>query len=49
MLSSQKKQKRQELARCETDYLRMRRTRLNNQAFTFIKTIGRGAFGEVSQ
>jgi serine/threonine protein kinase len=36
------------LRRKETNYLRMRRAKLNRKDFTKIKTIGVGAFGEVS-
>jgi serine/threonine protein kinase len=36
------------LRRKETNYLRMRRAKLNRKDFKKIKTIGLGAFGEVS-
>lgn len=32
----------------ETDFLRLKRTRLTASDFTSLKVIGRGAFGEVS-
>lgn len=38
---------RSELQAYETEHLRMRRARLGFQDFKYIKTIGRGAFGEV--
>jgi len=43
-----KEQMRMVLRRKETNYLRMRRAKLNRKDFTKIKTIGVGAFGEVS-
>eukprot|EP00047_Mylnosiga_fluctuans_P016944 m.57603 g.57603 ORF g.57603 m.57603 type:complete len:481 (-) comp6842_c0_seq4:388-1830(-) len=43
----QKAELRRELKASETDHLRMRRQRLGMQDFPVIKTIGRGAFGEV--
>lgn len=44
---AQKEARRQELKTRETEFLRIRRTKLGNQDFEPIKTIGRGAFGEV--
>jgi len=43
-----KEQMRMVLRRKETNYLRMRRAKLNRKDFKKIKTIGVGAFGEVS-
>ena len=43
-----KEQMRAVLRRKETNYLRMRRAKLNKNHFKKIKTIGIGAFGEVS-
>ena len=31
----------------ETEFLRLRRSKISCNDFTFLKTIGRGAFGEV--
>eukprot|EP00036_Acanthoecidae_sp_10tr_P011457 CAMPEP_0182926216 /NCGR_PEP_ID=MMETSP0105_2-20130417/11229_1 /TAXON_ID=81532 ORGANISM="Acanthoeca-like sp., Strain 10tr" /NCGR_SAMPLE_ID=MMETSP0105_2 /ASSEMBLY_ACC=CAM_ASM_000205 /LENGTH=511 /DNA_ID=CAMNT_0025064097 /DNA_START=109 /DNA_END=1644 /DNA_ORIENTATION=+ len=45
--AGEKEKRRQELKTRETEFLRIRRTRLGNQDFVPIKTIGRGAFGEV--
>jgi serine/threonine kinase 38 len=44
---SEKETRRKELKVRETEFLRIRRTKLGNQDFVPIKTIGRGAFGEV--
>ena len=43
-----KEQMREVLRRKETNYLRMRRAKLNKNHFKKLKTIGIGAFGEVS-
>jgi serine/threonine protein kinase len=40
-------QKRRELDKRETEYIRLRRLRLTHHSFETIKIIGRGAFGEV--
>lgn len=40
-------QKRRELDKRETEYIRSRRVRLTSHSFESIKVIGRGAFGEV--
>lgn len=42
-----KAQKRADLQKRETDFLRLRRTRLGPHDFNTLKVIGRGAFGEV--
>jgi serine/threonine kinase 38 len=47
MTDAQKEARRQELKARESEFLRIRRTKLGNQDFEPIKTIGRGAFGEV--
>lgn len=47
MTEEQKMARRQELKTRETEYLRIRRTKLGDSDFECIKTIGRGAFGEV--
>lgn len=43
----QKRIRRSEHARKETDFLRLKRTRLGLEDFESLKVIGRGAFGEV--
>ena len=43
-----KEKKRVEHAMKETDFLRLKRTRLGLGDFEMLKVIGRGAFGEVS-
>jgi len=45
--AAEKETRRKELQTRETEFLRIRRTKLGNQDFVPIKTIGRGAFGEV--
>jgi hypothetical protein len=47
---SEEKKKRQllSLGRKESQYLRLRRTRLGLEDFVTVKVIGKGAFGEVS-
>lgn len=45
--AAEKETRRKELQTRETEFLRIRRTKLGNQDFEPIKTIGRGAFGEV--
>lgn len=47
ILSLQKSRRRTEHARKETDFLRLKRTRLGLEDFDSLKVIGRGAFGEV--
>eukprot|EP00038_Savillea_parva_P027964 m.62496 g.62496 ORF g.62496 m.62496 type:complete len:501 (-) comp8092_c0_seq1:65-1567(-) len=47
MTPAQKEARRTELKERETQFLRIRRTKLTPQDFDTIKTIGRGAFGEV--
>ena len=44
----QKEAKRLEHAQKETEFLRLKRSRLGVDDFDPIKVIGRGAFGEVS-
>jgi serine/threonine kinase 38 len=44
---AEKEEKRKTHAAKETDYLRMKRTRLSVADFRSLKVIGRGAFGEV--
>ncbi|KAI6215403.1 hypothetical protein M3Y94_00381600 [Aphelenchoides besseyi] len=44
---SEKEEERKVQANRETDYLRLRRTRLSVSDFRSLKVIGRGAFGEV--
>lgn len=44
----EKEEKRRTHASKETDFLRMRRTKLSVADFHSLKVIGRGAFGEVS-
>ena len=47
-ISEQEREKlREEGQRKETEFLRLRRSKINIGDFEFIKTIGRGAFGEV--
>lgn len=43
----QKRMRRSEHARKETEFLRLKRTRLGLDDFESLKVIGRGAFGEV--
>lgn len=43
-----KKRQLQSLGRKESQYLRLRRTRLGLEDFVTVKVIGKGAFGEVS-
>lgn len=43
----QKRIRRSEHARKETEFLRLKRTRLGLEDFESLKVIGRGAFGEV--
>lgn len=45
--SLQKKLRRSQHARKETEFLRLKRTRLGLDDFESLKVIGRGAFGEV--
>jgi hypothetical protein len=45
----QKDERRQQHATKETEFLRLKRSRLGADDFDPIKVIGRGAFGEVSQ
>lgn len=44
----QKRLRRSQHARKETEFLRLKRTRLGLEDFESLKVIGRGAFGEVS-
>lgn len=44
----QKSERRQQHALKETEFLRLKRSRLGVDDFESIKVIGRGAFGEVS-
>lgn len=44
----QKQEKRQQHAQKETEFLRLKRSRLGVEDFEALKVIGRGAFGEVS-
>jgi len=44
----QKQEKRQQHATKETEFLRLKRSRLGVDDFEPLKVIGRGAFGEVS-
>merc|ERR1712142_875416 len=43
----QKQEKRQQHAQKETEFLRLKRTRIGRDDFESLKIIGRGAFGEV--
>ena len=43
----QKRVRRSQHARKETEFLRLKRTRLGLEDFESLKVIGRGAFGEV--
>lgn len=45
----QKVMRRSQHARKETEFLRLKRTRLGLDDFESLKVIGRGAFGEVGQ
>lgn len=45
----QKRIRRSQHARKETEFLRLKRTRLGLEDFESLKVIGRGAFGEVSK
>ena len=45
--SLQQEEKRKQHAQKETQFLRLRRSRLGKKDFKKLKTIGRGAFGEV--
>lgn len=47
-LCLQKVMRRSQHARKETEFLRLKRTRLGLDDFESLKVIGRGAFGEVS-
>ena len=44
----QKRIRRSQHARKETEFLRLKRTRLGLEDFESLKVIGRGAFGEVT-
>lgn len=44
---SQKQEKRNQHAQKETEFLRLKRSRLGVEDFEPLKVIGRGAFGEV--
>lgn len=44
---AQKQEKRQQHAQKETEFLRLKRSRLGVEDFEPLKVIGRGAFGEV--
>ena len=44
---SQQEERRKQHAQKETQFLRLRRSRLGKKDFKKLKTIGRGAFGEV--
>ena len=46
-LFKQKEEKRQQHAMKETEFLRLKRSRLGVHDFEPLKVIGRGAFGEV--
>lgn len=46
-LPVQKRIRRSQHARKETEFLRLKRTRLGLEDFESLKVIGRGAFGEV--
>lgn len=46
---SQKKESRSHLAKKETEFLRLRRSRIGKEDFDSLKVVGRGAFGEVSK
>ena len=48
-ISFQKQEKRQQHAAKETEFLRLKRSRLGVHDFEPLKVIGRGAFGEVSE
>ena len=48
MTDSQKQERRQIHAKKETEFLRLKRSRLGIEDFDSLKVIGRGAFGEVS-
>lgn len=45
---AQKQEKRQQHAQKETEFLRLKRSRLGVEDFEPLKVIGRGAFGEVN-
>ena len=45
----EKEEKRQQHAQKETEFLRLKRSRLGVDDFEPLKVIGRGAFGEVSK
>lgn len=45
--AEQKCSKRQQHAQKETEFLRLKRSRLGVEDFEALKVIGRGAFGEV--
>ena len=47
-ISSQREEHRQQHAHKETQFLRLRRSRLGKKDFKCLKIIGRGAFGEVA-
>ncbi|XP_013137437.1 PREDICTED: serine/threonine-protein kinase tricorner-like [Papilio polytes] len=47
LTESQKQEKRQQHAQKETEFLRLKRSRLGVEDFEPLKVIGRGAFGEV--
>jgi serine/threonine kinase 38 len=48
LTEAQKEEKRQQHAQKETEFLRLKRSRLGVEDFEPLKVIGRGAFGEVS-
>lgn len=45
--SVQKQESRSLLARKETEFLRLKRSRIGKEDFDSLKVVGRGAFGEV--
>lgn len=47
LTEAQKQEKRQQHAQKETEFLRLKRSRLGVEDFEPLKVIGRGAFGEV--
>ncbi|MEQ2293760.1 Serine/threonine-protein kinase 38 [Ameca splendens] len=47
LADEEKRMRRSEHARKETEFLRLKRTRLGLEDFESLKVIGRGAFGEV--
>ena len=47
LTEDRRKKREKEVVRKESDFMRLRRVRMNKDDFTKLKVIGKGAFGEV--